>query len=130
MQGDDAGDDPLVDGRDALAGFGDPKAFGEINRLAEHDNRAAEDAAGQPAPQSCGFWSAFAENPFDALVVNRDDGYRRLSVYDRVGGTVLDRRKVITAGSLIEDEEIVAFQIIDVFTHQPRMIAPFDRDGA
>src|ERR1022692_3393051 len=91
MQGDDAGDDPLVDGSDALTGFGDPKAFGEINRLAEHDNRPAEDAAGQPAPQSPGFWSTFAENPFDAVMVHRDDAYRRLSVYDRVGGTVFDQ---------------------------------------
>ena len=79
MQGDDAGDDTLVDGRDALAGLRDPKAFGEINRLAEHDNRAAEDAAGQPAPQSSGFWPTFAENPFDAVMVHRDDGYRRLN---------------------------------------------------
>jgi hypothetical protein len=130
MQGDDAGDDPLVDGSDALAGFGDPNAFGEINRLAEHDNRAAENAAGQPAPQSSGFWSAFAENPFDAVMVHRDDGYRRLSVCDHVGGTVFDDRKVIATGTLIEDEEVVAFQKIDVFTHQPRMIAPLDRDGA
>ena len=49
---------------------------------------------------------------------------------DRVGGTVFDHRKVITAGSLIENEEIVMFQKLDVFAHQPRMIAPFDRDGA
>ena len=130
MQGDDAGDDPLVDGSDALAGFGDPKAFGEINRLAEHDNWAAEDAAGQPAPHSPGFGSAFAENPFDAVMIHRDNGYRRLSVCDCVGGTVFDDRKVSTAASLIEDEEIVAFQQNDVFAHQPRMIAPFDRDGA
>src|ERR1035441_9251511 len=95
MQGDDAGDDPLVDGSDALAGFGDPSAFGEINRLAEHDNRATEDATGQPAPQSPGFWSAFAENPFNAVMVHRDDRYRRLSVCDHIGGTVLDDRKVI-----------------------------------
>ena len=33
MQGCDAGDNPLVDSSDALAGFADPKAFGEINRL-------------------------------------------------------------------------------------------------
>ena len=97
MQGDNAGDDPLVDGSYALAGFGDSEAVGEINRLAEYDNRAAEDAAGQPAPQSAGLWSTFAENPFDALMVNRDDGYRRVSVRDRVGGTVFDDRKVITA---------------------------------
>jgi hypothetical protein len=31
---------------------------------------------------------------------------------------------------LIEDKEIVAFQKIDVLAHQPRMIAPFHRDGA
>src|SRR5664279_3661718 len=130
MQGDDAGDNSLVDGSDPLAGFGDPNAFGEINRLAEHDNRPAEDAAGQPAPQSSGFWPTFAENPFDAVMVHRDDRYPRLSVCDHVGGTVLDDRKVIAAGSLIEDKEIVAFQKIDVFAHQPRMIAPFDRDGA
>ena len=130
MQGDDARDDPLVDGRDALAGFGDPKAFAEINRLAEHDNRAAEHAPGQPAPQSPGFWSAFAENPFDAVMVHRDDSYRRLSMCDGVGGTVLDDRQVITAGSLIEDEEIVMFQKIGVFAHQPGMPAPFHRNGA
>src|ERR1022692_1053100 len=109
MQGDDAGDDTLIDGRDALAGLGDPSAFGEINRLAEHDNWAAEDAPGQPAPQSSGFGSTFAENPFDAVMVHRDNRYRRLSVCDHVGRTVLDDRKVIAASSLIEDEEIVAF---------------------
>ena len=129
MQGDDAGDDPLVDGRDALAGFDDPKAFGEIDRPAEHDNRAPEDAAGQPAPEPPGFGSAFAENPFDAVMVHRIDSYRRLTVCDRVSGTVLDDRKVIAAASLIEDEEIVPFQKIDVLAHQPRMIAAFDRDS-
>ena len=67
MQGKVAGNDPLINGTDALASFGDPKAFGEINRLAEDDDRAAEDAARQPAPQSHGFRSAFAENPFDSF---------------------------------------------------------------
>ena len=95
----------------------------------QHHDRAAEEPR-EPAPESPGFWPAFAENPFDAVVVHRDDGYRRLSVCDRVGGTILDDRKVIAAGSLIEDEEIVTFQKIDVFAHHPGMIAPFDRDGA
>ena len=130
MQGEHGGDDALVDGSYALASFGDPKAFGEINGLAEHDNRAAEDAAGQPAPPSRGFGSAFAEDPFDALVVHRDDGNGRLSLSDGKAWTVFDDRKVVTAGSLIEDEEIVALEKIDVFAHQPGMIAPFDRDGA
>ena len=99
---------------------GDPKAFREINWLAEHHNRAAEDAAGQPAPQPRGFWSAFAENQFDAMMVHRDDGYWRLSARDRVGGTVFDDGKVITAGSLIEDEEIVTFQKINVFARSAK----------
>ena len=45
-------------------------------------------------------------------MVHRDDSYRTLGMCDR------------------EDEEIVAFQKIDVFAHQPGMIAPLDRDGA
>src|SRR5689334_21125776 len=58
LQGGDARDDRVVDCSDALASSVDAKAFGEINGLAEHDNRATEDAAGQPAPQSPGVGSA------------------------------------------------------------------------
>ena len=50
LKRNNAGDDPLVNGSDAVAGFGHPKALGEIDWLTEHNNRAAEDAAGQPAP--------------------------------------------------------------------------------
>src|SRR5436189_4650088 len=103
LQGDDAGNYRLVDRTNALASSADPKAFGEINGLTEHDNRAPEDAAGQPAPHSPSFGSALAENPFDALVVNWNDGYRRLNMCDRIGGTAFDDGKIITAGSLIED---------------------------
>ena len=76
MQGNDARDDPLVDGSDALARFVDEKAFGKIDRLAEHDNRAAEEAPGQPAPHSPGFRSPFAEYPLDAMMVHGDHGDR------------------------------------------------------
>jgi len=62
-------------------------------------------------------------------MIHRYDRYRRPNVCNRVGGTIFDDREVITTGSLIEDEEIVALQKFDVFAHQPRMIAPFDRDS-
>ena len=63
-------------------------------------------------------------------MVHRDDSYRRVNVRDRVAGTVFDDRKILTAGSLIKDEQIVVFEKIDVFAHQPGIIAPFDRHGA
>ena len=130
LQGDDAGNYRLVDRTNALASSADPKAFGEINWLAKYDKRAAEDAARQPAPHSPGFGSALAENPFDALMVHGDDGYRGLSVSDRISRAIPDHGKVITASALIEDEQIVALQKIYVLAHEPRMIAPFDRDCA
>src|SRR5690242_948844 len=119
VQGDDAGNDPLVDSLDAFAGLADPNAIGEINRLTKYDHRAAEDAAGEPAPRPSSFWSALAENPFDTLMVHRNDSYWKGSVRDCVGRAVFNHRKVPAAGSLVENEEIVPLQKIDVFAHQP-----------
>lgn len=130
LEGYDAVDDSLIDGRYALARFGDPETFGKINRLAEHDHRPAENAARQPAPETSGLWPPFAENPLDAVMIHRDDCDRGLCVGNRVGRAVFDNREIITAGALVEDEEVVALQKFDVFAHQPGGVAAFDGDSA
>jgi len=122
-------DDPLIDGANLLLGVGDIETIGKVDRLAENDDRAAEQVAGQPAPDPRGLGTSLAENPLDPLMIDRDDGDGGFGVGDGKSRAVFDGRQVIAAGTLIEDQQIMPFQEIDVFTHQPGVIATFDRDG-
>jgi hypothetical protein len=130
LQFDHAIDNPLINGANSISRIGETETVGKIDRFSENDNRAAEQAARQPAPYPLGLRATFAENSFDTMMIDGNDDNGGFRMGDGEGRTVLDGRQIVAALPLVEDEQVVPFEEIDVFPHEPGMIAPFDRDGA
>jgi len=92
LQGGDTGDDSLVDGSDALAGFrwSEASRNQSAGRTMTIGRRKMLRAASATVPW---FWVTLLKIRPIAVMVHRDDADRRLSVYDRVGRTVFDQPK-------------------------------------